>query len=134
MNAGRHKSPIPEVGEGDFGSEILKSRLPVLVAFWAPWSRPCHVLDAALEEVAAACAGTVNVVKVNADDNPDLSLLYDVQSIPTLLCFVDGAPRARVVGTASREAILARLQAVLASGDSHSPSPDLSKNHENRSL
>jgi thioredoxin 1 len=110
MNASNHKSPTADVGEVNFESEILKSKQPVLVVFWAPWSRPCQVLDVALEEVATACAGIVKVVKVNADDNPDLSLVYDVQSIPTLLYFVEGSLRARLVGTASKEAILSKLQ------------------------
>jgi thioredoxin 1 len=112
MNASDHKSPTADVCEVNFESEILKSKQPVLVVFWAPWSRPCQVLDVALEEVATACAGIVKVVKVNADDNPDLSLLYDVQSIPTLLYFVEGNLRARLVGTASKEAILSKLQTV----------------------
>jgi thioredoxin 1 len=56
----------------------------------------------------------VKIVKVNADDNPDLSLWYEVQSIPTLLYFVDGSIRAKVVGTASKEAILAKLEPLKA--------------------
>lgn len=102
------------VGEADFDSEVLNSKLPVLVAFWAPWSRPCHILESALDEVAAACAGRAKVVKVNADDNPDLSMWYEIQSIPTLLFFVEGGVRYRVVGTVSKEAVLTRLECVLA--------------------
>jgi thioredoxin 1 len=121
MNKNRGKAPILapilEVGEASFESEVLKSKPPVLVAFWAPWSHPCHILDAVLEEVASACAGKVKVVKVNADDNPDLSMWYEVQSIPTLLYFVAGSLRAKVIGTASKEAILAKLQAVSQGGD-----------------
>jgi thioredoxin 1 len=109
MNTSQHKAPTVEVGEANFEAEVLKSKQPVLVAFWAPWSRPCHILDTALEEVAAACTGSVKVLKVNADDHPDLSIWYEIQSIPTLLYFVDGCIRARVVGTASKEAILAKL-------------------------
>jgi thioredoxin-like negative regulator of GroEL len=63
-------------------------------------------LDSALDEVATACAGSVKVAWVNADDHPDLSMWYGIQSIPTLLYFVDGRLRARVVGTASKAAIL----------------------------
>ena len=127
------KAPTVEVGEANFKSEVLKSKQPVLVAFWAPWSRPCHILDSVLDEVAIACAGSVKVVKVNADDNPDLSLWYEIQSIPTLLYFVDGALRARVVGTASKEAILAKLQPASHGGDSifHSQPP---KQNEHRNL
>ena len=132
MNTSQHNSPTIEVGGANFESEVLQSRQPVLVAFWAPWSRPCHILDAALEEVAAACAGNVKVVKINADDHPDLSLLYDIQSIPTLLYFVEGNLRAKVVGTASKEAILSKL--VCHGGDPKTSTFVPDKANEPRSL
>ena len=109
MNLGQRNSPI-EVGAADFQSEVLKSKQPVLVAFWAPWSHPCHILASVLDEVAAACGTKAKVVKVNADDNPDLSMWYEIQSIPTLLYFVEGTPCFKLVGTASKEAILAKLE------------------------
>jgi len=62
-----------------------------------------------LEEVAATCAGREKVVRINADNNPDLSLVWKIQSIPTLLYFINGSLRARIVGTASKEAILSKL-------------------------
>ena len=109
MNANQGNILTAEVGEGNFQAEVLKSQQPVLVSFWAPWSRPCQILHSVLDEVANACTGRVKVVKVNADNNPDLSLLYDIQSIPTLLYFVDGNVHARIVGTASKEAIISKL-------------------------
>jgi thioredoxin 1 len=99
-----------EISEGAFQAEVLDSPQPVLVEFWAPWSRPCQVLDSVLNEIAAVWAGKAKVVKVNADDSIDLSLLYDIQSIPTLIYFVAGKARIRIVGTASKEAILAKLE------------------------
>lgn len=94
------------VGEANFEAEILKSKNTLLVAFWAPWSKPCHVIDPVLLEVAQACAGKVEVVKVNADDNPNLSLWFGVQNIPTLLRFEAGQLRGQLVGTVSKDAIL----------------------------
>jgi thioredoxin-like negative regulator of GroEL len=131
MNPNQDKVPLVEVGHADFELEVLRSKQPVLVAFCAPWSRPCLVVDAALNEVATACAGELRVVKVNADDNPDLSLWYDVQSIPTLLYFEGGGLRARLVGTASKEAILAKLRAASrepADGGDPKPVPPTSGN------
>ena len=93
-----------------FKAEVLESTQPVLVEFWAPWSRPCQVFDSVLQELASACAGKVKVAKVNADDSLDLSLWYEIQSVPTLLYFVQGKPCVRIVGTATKEAILAKLQ------------------------
>ena len=121
MNQNQDMRLSVEVSQADFESEVLRSRQPVLVEFWAPWSRPCRILDSALNEAAIACAGRVKVVKVNADDNPDLSLWYGVQSIPTLLYFDAGGLRARLVGTVSKQAILSKLQAVSPGGDANSP-------------
>ncbi len=123
MNMDPNKAPAVEVGAANFEPEVLGSKQPVLVEFWAPWSRPCQILGSVLDEVAAACGGKVKVVKVNADDNPDLSLSYDIESIPTLLYFVNGDLRAKLVGTASKEAILAKLQAVIKAGDRPSSTP-----------
>jgi thioredoxin len=117
MNENRNKTPTVEIGEANFELEVLRSKQPVLVEFWAPWSRPCQVLDSVLDELAAACAARVKVVKINADNNLNLSLWYEIQSIPTLLYFVDGHVRARVVGTASKEAILAKLQPTAHNGN-----------------
>ncbi|HEY5911495.1 MAG TPA: thioredoxin domain-containing protein [Verrucomicrobiae bacterium] len=98
------------VTEGDFRAEVLESTQPVLVEFWAPWSRACQVLESVLEELAASCGEKLKVVKVNADDSLDLSVCYDIQSLPTLLYFVGGKPQTRIVGTASKDAILAKLE------------------------
>jgi thioredoxin 1 len=111
MNPPTGASPIREVGLGNFDSEVLKANLPVLVEFFAPWSQPCRVLDPVLQEVAELVRGKVKILKVNADENPELSLWYEIQSIPMLLCFMDGTLRGRIVGTATRDAIIARLQA-----------------------
>jgi thioredoxin 1 len=134
VNENQNSEPIVEVNEADFVAEVLKSKQPVLVAFWAPWSRPCQVLKPVLDEVAAARTGGLRVVLVNADDNPNLSMWYGIQSIPTLLYFVAARPRARVVGTVSKEAILAQLQTIFHSGDSTSPTVDPTEQNERGDL
>jgi thioredoxin len=134
MDTNQEKPPTVEVSAENFESEVLKSKQPVVVAFWAPWSHPCQILGSVLDAVATACAGRVKVVKVNADDNPDLSMWYEIQSIPTLLYFVDGSPRAKVVGTASKEAILGKLQSVFRDGETTSITPDTNKENEHREL
>jgi thioredoxin 1 len=102
-----HTNPnLRFVGEANFDSEVLYSNSDVLVAFWAPWSKPCHVIDPVLLEVAQACSGEIEVVKVNADDNPNLSMEFGVQHIPTLIFFERGRLRGHLVGTVSKQAIL----------------------------
>ena len=101
---------IPEINGTDFEAEVLKSEQPVLVSFWAAWSRPSRMLGPVLEEIATECTGRVKVVKVNVDGNSYLELWFGIQSIPTLLCFVNGEVVATITGTASKEAILAMLK------------------------
>lgn len=119
MNA--DKPQVVEIAATNFPTEVLRSKLPVMVAFSAPWSRPCRVIASAVEEVAEACAGRLKVLRVNVDHYPDLGLWYDIQSIPTLLCFVNGKECARIVGTASKEAILGKMTPFLAGGSGEAP-------------
>src|SRR6266567_4000544 len=133
MKMNQEKKPIIEIGEANFECEVLRWKQPVLVAFSAAWSRPCRILDSVLEEVAAACAGREKVVRINADNNPDLSLVWNIQSIPTLLYFVDGNLRARIVGTASKEAILSKLRSVTG-GDSKALTPYANNENEHHNL
>ena len=134
MKANPDNRPIIEIGEANFESEVMSWKQPVLVAFSAAWSRPCRILDAVLEEVAAACAGREKVVRINADNNPDLSLVWKIQSVPTLLYFVDGSLRARIVGTASKEAILSKLRSVTEDGDSKALNPNANDENEHHNL
>src|SRR5436189_108914 len=124
MNTRQNKIPIAEFREAKFESEVLRWKQPVLVVFSAAWSRPCRILDSVMEEVAASCAGREKVLRINADKNPDLSLIWNIQSIPTLLYFVDGKLRGRIVGTASKEAILSKLRSVTDGRDSKTLNSD----------
>ncbi len=112
MNTKRNNQATLHVDEAGFGAAVLQSKQPVLVAFMAPWSRACTVVDSVLPDLAEALEGRARVVKVNADNSLDLSLWYDIQSIPTFVYFVAGVPRVRIVGTATKEAILAKLERV----------------------
>lgn len=110
-NANTHNGAKPvAISPLNFRTEVLESKLPVLVEFWTCWSRPCLVSDSVLKQLARELAGKIKVVKVNADDSLELSLWYEIHSIPTVIYFVEGRPRGRIVGTASKEAILAKLE------------------------
>lgn len=101
-----------EINELDFEAEVLKAAQPVLVGFLAPWSQPCRILEPVLNEVATECNDKLKIVKVNVDDNPDLGLWYGIQSIPTLLYFINGNVNAKIVGTTSKETILSQVQSL----------------------
>ena len=110
MNATENNTKPMQIDGINFDREVLESKQPVLLAFLTLWSRPCAAITPVLDDIAAEQSHKLKVVRVNADSNFDLSLWYDVQSIPTLLYFVDGNVRAKVVGMASKEAILSKLE------------------------
>ena len=83
-----------EVSLNTFEQEVIEAsrQLPVLVDFWAPWCGPCRALGPVLERLEASYAGRFKLVKVNSDENPELSEKFMVRSIPYVLAFVDGNP------------------------------------------
>lgn len=103
------KSTI-EINASNFEQEVLQSREPVLVDFWAEWCGPCKMLGPALDEIAAEQAGRVKVAKVNVEDSPELAARFGIQSIPTLLYFSGGHLQDQTVGALSKKAILAKLE------------------------
>ncbi len=109
-------SGVIEIDESVFEREVLRADCPVLVTFAAPWSKACQVVNEALKQLAVRAAGSARVVRVNADENPDLGVWYDVQSVPTLICFVDGQERARIVGTASAETVWRKVGSICQRG------------------
>ncbi len=124
------QTQIIEISEANFELEVLLWKRPVLVAFFAPWSQACRPVRPVLDEIATAYAGTIKVVKINADDNPDLGLWYEIQSIPTLLYFVGGSLRGKIVGTVTREAILIQLRIFSQDSRSLFPISDSHKKNE----
>ena len=87
-----------EVTDATFESDVLKSNLPVLVDFWAPWCGPCRMVSPIVEELADEYRGRVKFVKLNTDDNVQTASRYGIRSIPTLLLFKDGEPADQVIG------------------------------------
>ena len=100
------------VNDNTFEAEVLKSDLPTLVDLWAPWCGPCVQIGPVVEEIASESAGRFKIAKLNIDDNPAVTQQLGVRAIPTLLFYKDGALRDRIVGTPSKKAIIAKLDAL----------------------
>lgn len=93
---------LVNVDTSNFKSEVLDSNVPVVVDFWAKWCGPCKMIAPSLEEISDEMSGSVKIVKVNIDDNPDLGAQYGVRSIPTLLIFKAGERADIKVGAAPK--------------------------------
>jgi thioredoxin 1 len=102
-----------EFNDANFESEVLKSDIPVLVDFWAPWCGPCKMVDPIVEEIAGDYEGKLKVGKMNTDDNRETAAKYGIMSIHTLLIFKGGVPKERIVGAQPKPSIKAKIDSVL---------------------
>ena len=89
---------ILQGSDATFEEAVLKSAIPVLVDFWAPWCGPCRMIAPAVEAIAAERAGLLKVVKLNVDDNPATPQKYGILGIPTLILFRGGQVLETIVG------------------------------------
>lgn len=101
------------VTDQEFDKEVIKSTIPVLVDFWAPWCGPCRMLAPVVDEISKEYEGKIKVVKVNTDENPQSASNYQISAIPTLLFFKDGKVVKELVGVLPKEEIKKVLNEVL---------------------
>lgn len=102
-------SEMQYVTEQDFQNEVLNSNEPVLVDFTAVWCQPCKMLDPVVKQLAQEWQGKVKVVKLDADQNPNLMVQYGVMGIPTLMLFKGGAIQERITGYQTKDKLLGRI-------------------------
>ena len=91
------------VSDNDFETQVIKSSLPVLVDFWAPWCGPCKMAGPVLDEIAETYKDKLVVAKVNVDENSLMPGKYGVMSIPTVVLFKGGAEVGRQTGFSGKE-------------------------------
>ena len=98
------------VTDQSFDEEVLQSPVPVLVDFWAAWCGPCKAIAPAVDQIAAEYNGRLKVVKIDVDDNPDVSgRRYGIQGIPTLLLFKGGEVVEKMVGAYPKATMVSKI-------------------------
>ena len=101
------------VSDEAFEEVVLKSEVPVLVDFWAPWCGPCRMIAPIVEDLAQDYQGRALIAKINTDENVQVAGQLGIMGIPTLILFKDGQEVDRVVGYAQRAALEEKLRAQL---------------------
>ena len=97
------------VTEEDFQEEVVGSSMPVLVDFTATWCQPCKMIDPIVKQLAEEWDGKVKVVKLDADQNPNIVMQYGVMGIPTLMLFKGGQIKERLTGFQPKDKLAAKV-------------------------
>lgn len=102
-----------QVNDSNFQEVVLESKQPVMVDFWATWCGPCKALSPVIDEIAQEYEGKVVVAKCNVDEASDAPMKYGIRNIPTLLFFVNGEVKHKIVGTVAKSSIVSELEKFL---------------------
>lgn len=100
---------VINLSEDNFQEEVIESKIPVLVDFWAPWCGYCTKLSPVFDELATELGDKVKLVKVNVDENRKLTEKQGVMSLPTVLLYIDGEQVEKIVGFLPKAALLAKI-------------------------
>ncbi len=95
---------VKELNETNFAEEVLNSKTPVLVDFWAEWCGPCRMLAPTIDELAREYdQQKIKICKLNVDENPKLAAKYGIMAIPTVIIFKDGQPVEQITGVRNKK-------------------------------
>jgi len=103
-------SKTAEVTTQNFREDVLSSKEPVLVDFWAEWCGPCRMVGPIVDQIAEENSDKLRVYKMDTDANPDVPMQYGIMSIPTLILFKGGEPVVRITGYQPKDRILSQLR------------------------
>ena len=120
------------VTDASFEQDVLKSEVPVLVDFWAPWCGPCRMVAPVVEEIAGIYEGRIKVFKLNTDENPAVAGQYGIRSIPTLMIFKYGQKVDTVVGAVPKTTLSTTIDKYLSANSEKKTSEEYSESIKNR--
>ena len=101
--------------DSDFKTQVLESKEPVIVDFWAPWCAPCRIVSPTIDELGKEYEGKVKVGKMNVDENPKVAGQYGIMSIPSIVFFKNGQPIKTMIGAQAKENYKQEIEEVLSS-------------------
>lgn len=105
---------IVQITDDNFETEVIRSNLPVLIDFWAPWCGPCKSIAPVIEELAREYDGRIKVAKLNVDENPVTPSRYAVRGIPNLLILKGGTVKEQLVGVVPKARLVDAIERALA--------------------
>ncbi len=100
---------IANTNEATFKMDVLNSPTPVLVDFTAAWCGPCKQLEPIIQQLAHDWDGKLQVYKLDVDENPELTMQFQVMGVPTVMLFVNGEPVERFSGYQPKDRIISKL-------------------------
>ena len=103
-----------EVAKDNFEKEVLNSKMPVLVDFWAPWCGPCSIVGPVLEKLSHEYTNKLVFSKLNVDDNQEIAAQYDVRGIPCMVVFKNGHEVDRVIGSFPEAMLRSKIDLILS--------------------
>jgi len=104
---------VTDISDNDFEQRVIKSSLPVLLDFWAPWCIPCKMVAPIVDKLSHKYDGRMKFFKINIDDNPRTPSRFQVMSIPSLMIFKNGQVVETVVGAVPERSLISRIDGVL---------------------
>lgn len=109
----RPKNMTNTILDSTFEKEVLQSKIPVLVDFWAEWCQPCKMVEPVVDELSEEYSGKIMFGKINVDENADVPGNFGIMSIPTLMIFKDGKAIKTMVGVQSKDTFKKALDEAL---------------------